>query len=79
MRLMRRAPLANERQEVSNRDGCKRLSPFFSVSHGASSLSTTVLRRPLESTIIPQIPPLQVFTSAGSGGSSGAMEALLAG
>lgn len=80
MKLMRRAPLADERQEVSNRDGCKRLSSFFSMSHGASSPSTTVLRRPLESTIlIPQTPPLQFFTSAASGGSSGAIEALFAG
>lgn len=77
MKLMRRAPQANERQEVSNRDGCKRLSPFFSLSHGASLLSTTVLRRPLEATL-PQMPPLQFFTSAASGGSSGAIEALFA-
>ena len=61
----------------SNRDGCESLSPFFNQSHGASIAQYHYYRA--ASTPSPRCPLSSFFTSAGSGGSSGVMEALFAG
>lgn len=74
MKLMRRAPLANERQQpqrVQKPIAFLQAEPRRSLAqyHCYRAASTPSARCPLSS----------FFTSAGSGGSSGAMEALFAG